>query len=123
MYSQGAACNQTRLREFVRGFTRAIPEGKLLVLDLIADSPGKALWRYPDSDTLGRFTQNASLIWCALNNWVSQSVLGLSLSADICRPQIYPHDLSLIYDSACGFTLCVCVAVNPNSTNREARCT
>ena len=33
----GGACNQTALRQFVRGFTRAIPEDRLLLLDLIAD--------------------------------------------------------------------------------------
>ena len=40
------ACPQSRpaLRAFVRGFTRAIPEGKLIVLDLEADSPGNAIW-------------------------------------------------------------------------------
>eukprot|EP00040_Diaphanoeca_grandis_P034275 m.212108 g.212108 ORF g.212108 m.212108 type:complete len:916 (+) comp33117_c0_seq2:280-3027(+) len=69
VYSQGASCNQTALRLFVKGFTDAIPENKLIVLDLVADSPGRALWQYPDSQTIGRFTQNASLIWCALNNW------------------------------------------------------
>ena len=69
VYSQGAACNQTRLRHFIRGFTRAIPKGRLLVLDLVADSPGRALWRYPSDPILGEFAQNASLIWCALNNW------------------------------------------------------
>jgi hypothetical protein len=45
VYSQGAECNQTALRHFIKGFTDAIPKDKLLVLDLIADSPGKALWR------------------------------------------------------------------------------
>ena len=70
MHSQGASCDQTALREFIRGFTRGIPQGKLLVLDLIADYPnGGPLWRYPDDPDLGVFTQNASLIWCALNNW------------------------------------------------------
>jgi hypothetical protein len=69
VYSQGSSCNQTALREFIRGFTRAIPADKLLVLDLIADSPSRALWRYPDDPNIGKFTQNASLIWCALNNW------------------------------------------------------
>eukprot|EP00936_MAST-01D_sp_MAST-1D-sp1_P000019 g19.t1 len=69
VYSQGAACNQTRLRQFIRGFTRAIPKDRLLVLDLVADSPGRALWRYPADPVLGEFAQNASLIWCALNNW------------------------------------------------------
>ena len=71
VYSQGNACNQTALRAFIKGFTRAIPKNRLLVLDLIADRPGgqSALWSYPDDPELGKFTQNASLIWCALNNW------------------------------------------------------
>ena len=38
-------------------------------LDLVADSPSRALWRYPSSPTLGPFAQNISLIWCALSNW------------------------------------------------------
>jgi len=67
-----AACPQSRpaLRAFVRGFTRAIPEGKLLILDLVADSAGRAIWAYPpDPVTKQPFAQNASLIWCALSNW------------------------------------------------------
>ena len=80
VYSQGKSCNQTALREFIRGFTAAVPKDRLLVLDLIADSPGRALWRYPESPTLGPFTQNASLIWCALNNWGGAVHLGGDLS-------------------------------------------
>ena len=80
VYSQGAACNQTALRLFVRGFTRGIPEDRLLVLDLVADSPGRALWRYPVDDAIGPFAQNASLIWCALNNWGGAVHLGGDMS-------------------------------------------
>jgi alpha-N-acetylglucosaminidase len=76
VYSQGSACNQTALREFVRGFTRAVPKDRLLVLDLVADSPGRALWRYPVDPALGPFAQNASLVWCALNNWGGAVHLG-----------------------------------------------
>jgi len=82
VYSQGGACNQTALRQFVRGFTRAIPEDRLLLLDLIADRPGgeSALWSYPDDPKLGKFVQNASLIWCALNNWGGAVNMGGDLS-------------------------------------------
>ena len=46
VHSQGSSCDQIALRKFIKGFTRAIPEGKLLVLDLIADYPdGGPLWR------------------------------------------------------------------------------
>ena len=66
-----AACpaNREQLRNFVKGFASAVPRDKLLVLDLIADSPSRALWRYPPSPTLGPFAQNISLIWCSLSNW------------------------------------------------------
>lgn len=46
------------------------------MLDLIADSPGRALWSYPASPTTGAFARNASLIWCALNNWGGAVHLG-----------------------------------------------
>eukprot|EP00041_Stephanoeca_diplocostata_P026908 m.733684 g.733684 ORF g.733684 m.733684 type:complete len:846 (+) comp23074_c0_seq1:615-3152(+) len=81
VYSQGSACNQSALRAFVRGFTRGIPKDKLLVLDLIADYPNNgALWRYPADPVLGAFTQNATLIWCALNNWGGAVHLGGDLA-------------------------------------------
>ncbi len=41
----------------------------MLILDLIADMPGNALWSYAPDPVLGPFAQNASLIWCALANW------------------------------------------------------
>ena len=76
VHSQGASCNQTRLRHFIKGFVDAIPKDRLLVLDLVADSPGRALWRYPDDPVLGRFARNATLIWCALSNWGGAVYLG-----------------------------------------------
>eukprot|EP01079_Euglenida_sp_SAG-EU17-18_P009494 gene9494-1707_t len=79
IYSMGD-CNQTALRLFVKGFTRAIPKDKLLVLDLVADSPGRAIWKYPASPELGPFAQNASLVWCALNNWGGAVHIGGDLS-------------------------------------------
>ena len=82
VYSQGKQCDQPALRAFIKGFTRAIPKDRLLVLDLIADRPGgqSALWSYPDDPQLGKFTQNASLIWCALNNWGGAVNMGGDLS-------------------------------------------
>jgi alpha-N-acetylglucosaminidase len=53
----------------VRGFANAIPKDRVLVLDLVADDPSRAIWRYPPSPTMGPFAQNISLIWCALSNW------------------------------------------------------
>eukprot|EP00658_Telonema_sp_P-2_P011696 TRINITY_DN14485_c0_g1_i2.p1 TRINITY_DN14485_c0_g1~~TRINITY_DN14485_c0_g1_i2.p1 ORF type:complete len:632 (-),score=131.10 TRINITY_DN14485_c0_g1_i2:4-1899(-) len=77
-------CPQSRvaLRGFVKGFTDAIPNNKLLVLDLVADGGGdRAIWRYPvDPDTGVKFTRNASIIWCALNNWGGAVHLGGDLS-------------------------------------------
>jgi alpha-N-acetylglucosaminidase len=69
VHSQGGSCNQTALRYFIKGFTDAIPKDRLLILDLIADMPGNALWSYAPDPVLGPFAQNASLIWCALANW------------------------------------------------------
>ena len=69
VHSQGGSCNQTALRLFIKGFTHAIPKDRLLILDLIADMPGNALWSYEADPQLGPFAQNASLIWCALANW------------------------------------------------------
>ena len=87
-----------------KGFTNAIPKDRLLILDLIADRPGsvsrpaisrcitvwadfarlrvfvQALWRYPADPVLGPFAQNASLIWCALNNWGGAVHMGGDLS-------------------------------------------
>ena len=80
VYSQGAKCNQTALRLFVKGFTDAIPKDRLLVLDLVADSPGRALWRYPADPVIGPFARNASLIWCALNNWGGAVHIGGDIS-------------------------------------------
>lgn len=36
--------------------------------------------RYPADETIGPFVQNASLIWCALNNWGGAVHLGGDLS-------------------------------------------
>eukprot|EP00912_Choanoflagellata_sp_UC4_P000529 UC4_evm1s330 len=77
-----SACPNKRyqLRQFVKGFASAIPQDKALILDLVADDPVNALWRYPQSDELGPFTQNLSLIWCALSNWGGAVHVGGDLS-------------------------------------------
>ena len=80
VHSQSGSCNQTALRLFIKGFTDAIPKDRLLILDLIADMPGSALWRYEADPVLGPFAQNASLIWCALNNWGGAVHMGGDLS-------------------------------------------
>ena len=72
--------NRDQLRKFIKGFASAIPKDKVIVLDLVADDPSKALWRYPPSASLGPFTQNISLIWCALSNWGGAVHLGGDIS-------------------------------------------